>query len=203
MKKALLICVIVMSLFFEGNELIAGSATRALIASYLFDIPLKKIDEPKIGANYNYNVWGDPSQEKDGQCLGYDDGHSGIDFQTKDVAGTATADRVFYSVSKGVVIAAGTDNYNTISIYDSSNNITVLYLHARTVNVSTGDDIDIGDQLGVQGCKGAGDAEHVHIEIQCGKKTTPACGASTTINPEIIIIGYLPPRPPQDLIIIE
>ncbi|MBU0676611.1 MAG: SUMF1/EgtB/PvdO family nonheme iron enzyme [Verrucomicrobia bacterium] len=167
----------------------AGSAERARIASALFDIPLDQIDGP-AGANYDYNVYGEPCTVPEcmGPCLGYDGGHSGIDIQTKSVAGPQTADENFFAVSRGVVLAGSASS--TIAVYDTQNDRTVLYLHARSVAVSPFDQVSVGTLLGVQGDVGAA-GEHVHIEVRSGQRTSAACGASSTEDPEPVLIGYL------------
>jgi hypothetical protein len=152
----------------------------------LFDIPLAQIDGSN-GANYDYNPW----ENIPSSACGYQGGHTGIDMQTKDVAGNKTATRKFYAVSEGKVITAGGDRLNTIAIYDASRNITTIYLHARSVFVSKGNDIDVGKQLGIQGDKGSPGAEHVHLEVRSGKKSNGACQASDTLNPETNILVYL------------
>lgn len=163
------------------------------IASHLFDISLNQIDSAS-GANYTYNLWGSKPAEyyTETECNGYKGGHSGIDMQTKDVAGNKTADRKFYAVSKGKVIAAGSDKYNTIAVYDADQDITVLYLHARKVSVALNSTVVAGTTLlGVQGDSGSPGAEHVHIEVRRGRKTGPSCGAVDTPNPVPYLIAYL------------
>lgn len=161
-----------------------GNALRNL-AGLLFDVPLNSVDNSAIGINYTYNDHGGSSS---GICNGYNGGHSGIDIQTKDVAGSLTADRDFFSLSSGEVISDGSDTYNTIAIYNSQANKTTIYLHAREVYVSNGESVASGDRLGEQGNAGLGytnstSAEHVHVEVRNGRKTGAACGASTTIDP--------------------
>jgi len=157
---------------------------QRLIASVLFNISLTSIDDPMLGANYYYNNYGDGSSQ---ECNGYYGGHSGVDMQTKDVAGSNTATREFYSLSSGEVITSGVGPYNTIAVYNSEDNKTTIYLHARSVNVTIGDVVSIGSLLGVQGDTGSPGSEHVHVEVRSGKKTGPACGACSTVDP----INYL------------
>ncbi len=172
------------------------------IASHLFDIPLDQIDSA-LGAYYTYNLWGSKPAEyyTETECNGYKGGHSGIDMQTKDVAGDKTADRKFYAVSAGTVIAAGSDKYNTIAVYDVEQDITTLYLHAREVNVGLHNTVVVGTLLGIQGDTAFPGSEHVHIEVREGRKTGPACGAVDTPNPVPYLIAYLdnnnPPSAPE------
>lgn len=199
MRGAMLRVACVMILVFVG----VGSAvwplheglaeplhsTRAVIASRLFGIPLSQIDDPSAGANYDYNVFGeDPSE-----TCGYQGGHSGIDMQTKDVAGDATADRTFYAVSSGVVVSAGTDDYGTISIWDEDADLSVLYIHTRSAvaDLAVGDTVAVGDALGTQGDTGVAGSEHVHLEVRSGRKELGSCGASYSLDPESYIPQYL------------
>lgn len=163
----------------------AGSNERASIASKLFNIPASNI-------NYDYNPWG-ASLSGRPACSGYDGGHSGLDMQTKD----KSTSRGFYALASGKVISTG-GTYNTIAVYDSVNNRTVLYLHASQIKVSLNQQVSSGTLLGYQGDKGATGAFHVHVEVRSGSRTSPACGASTTINPETVLAGVVSPPPSYD-----
>lgn len=136
----------------------------------------------------DYNLWGNcPYIGYDwcvGKKAGYDGGHSGIDIQTK-TKGTET----FYSVSKGKVIRA--DGYGTIAVYDSSRNITVLYLHASKHQVKVGDDVWVGKPLGNQGDYGATGAFHVHLEARNGQQKYGANGKPWTIDPVATALSYI------------
>ncbi|PHI38346.1 hypothetical protein CBQ28_04495 [Pseudoalteromonas sp. GCY] len=189
MKKYL---ILGLSAFFTVSAN-AQFVERDVLGAKLFNVAIDEIDDSRIGLNIDYNTWKAPYKAWDGKCWGYDGGHSGIDMQTKDVAGAKTANRKFYSLSPGKVIKSGNDKYNTIAIYNAEKNLTYLYLHARTISVNVGDTVKVGDRLGVQGSVGAGDAEHVHFEVREGKRTGPACGAVSTINPESNTIDYLVP----------
>jgi murein DD-endopeptidase MepM/ murein hydrolase activator NlpD len=159
------------------------------IAAALFKIPIDKIDS-SMGVYYSYNPWkNNPSSISDSAC-GYIGGHTGIDMQTKDVAGAATANRKYYAVSSGQVITAGGD-YGTVAIYDSTKNITVLYLHSRQISVTKNSIVKVGDVLGIQGDTGSPGAEHVHLETRQGKHSGAACKSSDTINPVTTITNYL------------
>lgn len=159
------------------------------------------LDEGTANAKtyHDYNGYGcDPNNNN--ACDGYRGGHSGWDVQTKSVAGNATADEAFYSLTDGEVISVG-GPFGRIAVYNEvSGPKTVIYLHARQIYVKEGDFVDVGDPLGIQGDISRNDiGEHVHIEVKNGYHTTSACGASTAIDP----IPYLyermslsRPRPP-------
>ena len=95
-------------------------------------------------------------------------GHAGWDAQTKDVAGTATKDRPFNSLTAGIVIRAGNqvlhengtveeklNPYGTIAVYSPAQGshpaMTTLYLHARNTLVFVGQEVTVGTCLGIQG----------------------------------------------------
>ncbi|MEK7991609.1 MAG: M23 family metallopeptidase, partial [Thiotrichaceae bacterium] len=160
------------------------------IAAALFNIPIDKIDSSS-GANYSYNPWkNNPGSIADNAC-GYIGGHTGIDMQTKDVAGAATADRNYYAVAPGQVIAIGTDRVGTVAVYDSANDITVLYLHTRTTLVTENTTVKVGNILGIQGDAAFPGAEHVHLETRQGKHVKAACDSNLTLNPVTTITNYL------------
>jgi murein DD-endopeptidase MepM/ murein hydrolase activator NlpD len=176
-----------------------NASERAIIASRLFKIPLSQIDNSNSGANYNYNPYGNEDTDREGKCEGYDGGHSGLDIQTKDVAGTATADREFYALTSGEVISASSGTFNTIAVYNAEKNLTVLYLHARSVSVSVSQTVAAGQELGIQGNEGLSSnpstAEHVHVEVRSGRRQGPACGASTSLDPDSHLIEEIASTP--------
>jgi hypothetical protein len=211
MKKNIELFILIIACFLlisekQGNaSYISDGLTRHearnYIGSVLFNIPYDLIETDNVGANCHYNDW---SWNPNLFPLGYTGGHGGIDIQTKDVAVQLTADRIFYSLSEGEVIAADQDIYKTIAVYDAINNRTVLYLHARSVFVSVGDQINLGQPLGIQGNNGLGYTdqntnEHVHLEIQVGMKTGPACGADCSIDPVNIIYEIIVNTPLWDI----
>ena len=122
-------------------------------------------------------------------------GHPGWDIQTKNVVNRPEINVPFYSLTKGTVIRVGKithdfktgkkgkvldllpldrhnelratlENNKTIAVYDPINRKTTLYVHARRVFVSPGDDIFVGSCLGIQGKTGNALGVHVHIEVR-------------------------------------
>jgi murein DD-endopeptidase MepM/ murein hydrolase activator NlpD len=138
-------------------------------------------------ANSSYiNIYASPKLSiwsmNDGRVM--DGTHNGIDIVHKDT------NPKFYAITPGVVIASGTDSFNTIAIYDATNNLTALYLHASSVDpaIVLGATVKAGDFLAYQGNTGLGYAPgkgvHVHISVRVGKST---CACHDEPN------GYLPP----------
>ncbi len=140
--------------------------------------------------NYDYNNWDATVDGRGNSCDGYQGGHSGWDLQTKSVVGSATANVVFYSLTSGEVVATG-GTFGMIAVYNSSEDNTIVYLHARRIDVRRGQRINVGTPLGIQGNVGLSSnqtvSEHVHVEVRNGRRTFPGCGAISTIDP----IDYL------------
>ena len=163
------------------------------IAEFLFN------SEP---ANYNYNNYGNCPKVSpiSGNChrtngySGYRGGHAGWDVQTQSVAQKNTADELFYSLTPGEVIAIGGE-FSKIAVYYEGK--TILYLHARRIDVTVGKTIDVGTRLGIQGNVGLGsdpnENEHVHIEVRKGSTSSSAFGADypNNPNPNIAPVEYL------------
>lgn len=89
-----------------------------------------------------------------------------------------------YSAISGTVIRTGGD-YNTVAIYDSTHDKTVIYLHFNSIAVSNGRYVSKGSLIGYQGSKGAS-ASHVHLEVRNGRKTSVAKSVNdyTLDNPD-------------------
>ncbi len=153
---------------------LAGLDGIELIAYNLFKLPLDEL-------NYNYNNWGDNPQLYEGTA-----GHAGIDIQTKDVAGGNPNNNLhaFYALSSGEVIASKKDGtYHLISVYNAQTDMSIIYLHANSIDVNVGNSVQIGDKLGIQGATGSNNAWHVHVEVREGKKTYAALNKDGTIDP--------------------
>ena len=89
------------------------------------------------------------------------EGHGGWDVRFTD------SDHPFYSITRGVVKAAGEGPNNVIAVYDEANKMMVLYLHASDVEVEVGEVVDFEDQLGNQGNEShLPITAHVHIEVR-------------------------------------
>ncbi len=201
---ALISCPVAGGTFFEQNGISSTTqqATAHLqqtesridvqrkIASALFGIPLSDIDTAAIGANYSYNDYG-ANAEGESTCTGYANGHAGVDFQTKDVAGASTADRDVYLLTDGKVLKTDAVNGRvivsaTIAVNNVDESVKIGYLHLRSINVVEGQTYKKGEKLGVQGNLGLGikssdttTQEHVHVEIRSSTAPTgAACGAS-------------------------
>lgn len=163
--------------WFRSNEIdftIAAptiAQMQTAILGVLFD------DEPATASG---NDWGCPFTRTDGaNCnsdgfyrtkgfnvwagdFAYAGGHSGWDAQATAASGP------FYSLTSGIVVAAGIGNCKDIAVYDPVARMTAIYLHAGSSAVEEGQLIGVGDLLGKQGTACTGSA-HVHLEVREGQ----------------------------------
>lgn len=149
-----------------------------------------KLAEVLFGLEENEADLKTKHDENDYQCYpldfsdetpGYNGGHSGWDVRTTR-AMYPHRDAYFYALTAGKVIRAenmyldpsGTKVFrqnepNIIAIYGDDGK-TTLYLHAREVYVSVGQQVKAGiTRLGKQGEKGFATGPHVHIEVRDGR----------------------------------
>ena len=114
---------------------------------------------------YSYNDYGDNvnTRKKDGTLLyPTGEGHGGwdVDFARENT-------HTFYSLSCGIVMAAGVGKNNVIAVYDHKTQKMVLYLHASHVFVKRGQWVGFGTRLGNQGNRSHQKiGYHVHIEVR-------------------------------------
>ena len=97
--------------------------------------------------------------------------HRGLDIATPTAVGNAPV----YSVCNGTVVFSGaqTDgqgNYtgygNYIIMKDSVTNMGFLFAHLERRDVSLGDTVSIGQQVGLEGMTGEATGIHLHFEMQ-------------------------------------
>lgn len=112
----------------------------------------------------------------------YNKKHGGIDIY-------APENSDLYSISAGKVSYVGyiTDLGNCIQVTSSDNSTSILYAHLNSQSLAVGNDVKIGDKLGLTGKTGnANDpaiVPHVHIQIKInGVATDPQPFLSTTFN---------------------
>ena len=168
------------------------------------------LDESRIDSlvNYSYNDWG---QGHDCGKGGYHGGHAGIDYQTKSVASTSTADEPIYSVSSGTFVGYRTHVWGITAIIrskiraadstaDKDYYFHYLHLRSEVTGLRAGDDIAAGQKIGVQGSltpDRPNNAEHVHLEIalrelEFGRGAHPEmCTSATdaTLDPYPVLAG--------------
>lgn len=157
----------------EGHQLSPDSPAvhdvKKLIARVLFLIRSDLNVVHCVDADYNdFGEYG-PS---------YKGGHAGWDVQTTNVGEGATANVPFYSLTAGKVVYPPDSSLRTpygawgaIGVDDGEN--TVYYLHARHIYVYEGQQVEVGEPLGIQGDTGVSGAEHVHIEVHRNQERPP------------------------------
>ena len=101
--------------------------------------------------------------------------HEGIDFSKYSGAKV-------YSLISGKVIRAYNpgSGLSTLSIYDSVNNKSVIYLHATGYKVSVGQIVTQGQEIAVEGSKGAS-AAHTHVEVRNGRQESASVSVGDPI----------------------
>ena len=174
----------------NDNDIISTEKKKDRIVEILFGLNPGEADSMTY---HDYNDYGENRSNR----AGYRGGHSGWDVQTKSVAGDAnTADEPFYSLTPGEVIATG-GTLGKIAVYYAPDDKTIIYLHARRIDVTTERTINVRNPLGIQGNVGLGfsdpsKSEHVHIEVRDGRTMSASLGADPGYNnPTIDPVDYL------------
>ncbi|MEQ8201345.1 MAG: M23 family metallopeptidase [Syntrophomonadaceae bacterium] len=76
------------------------------------------------------------------------------------------------SAESGTVIFAGTKPvYGRTVIIDHPDGKQTLYAHAKSINVSEGDEVDRGEVIAYVGVSGVTTGPHLHFEVRVNKKT--------------------------------
>jgi murein DD-endopeptidase MepM/ murein hydrolase activator NlpD len=108
-----------------------------------------------------------PIEGKVISSFGWRDGerHDGLDIKG--------VDRATISASfPGRVIQAGqgASGYGLSVTIDHGDGVTTLYAHLSAVSVRAGDDVEAGQQVGVQGQTGRATTSHLHYEVRIDKR---------------------------------
>jgi len=93
--------------------------------------------------------------------LGYRWGkqHKGIDI-------ARPADRMIKSADNGIVVSAGWDGgYGNKIVIDHNNGFQTVYAHLSSINVSIGQTVEKGSQIGIMGSTGNSTGIHLHFEM--------------------------------------
>ena len=149
------------------------------ITAVLFDLEEDDVD---ASTNYTYNDYS-CHPEWHPEIPGYDGGHSGWDVQTTAEHDEGRNDK-FYALTDGEVIRDDEEELgktSVIAIYNPAYDITIIYLHARSVNPRLGLRVKKGNYLGRQGNTGLDEdndtnSSHVHVEIRKGEWDMPSNG---------------------------
>lgn len=144
------------------------SLVNAVLNSSYTSLPSNTCSTP---GNYSWNgsnnfyVYYSPNVNcLSGLCSnGY---HPGIDLYA--CTGTPV-----YSPLSGIVqnISSAT---GTVAIYNATYDLTFVFIHLSSINVSIGNSISVGTAIGLSGSQGATGA-HLHLELRAGVKNGGAC----------------------------
>lgn len=176
----------------------AQDPQKRRITAVLFDLDEDDVDD---STNYTYNDYEcHPEWWEEDEKPGYNGGHAGWDVQTKPE--DDNRDAPFYSLTTGEVIRADEGNReenSVIAVYNSVYDITIIYLHAGTVEVEKEAIVKKGDYLGKQGNTGLNENDdetnsHLHVEIRKGEWENPSNGiaAAMLIDHDPIPINHDP-----------
>lgn len=119
-----------------------------------FIYPLPKIF--RLSSNFGSRV--DPITGKKGAF------HSGLD-----IAAPGGTD-VLAAENGKVIVAQLYGGYGNTVIIDHGNGVWTLYAHMRSINVSKGDSVDRGDQVGAVGTTGRSTGNHLHFEVRVNER---------------------------------
>lgn len=177
---------------------VSEASEKDTLVEILFDL---KPGEADTKTKHDYNDYKCYPIGFSDDTPGYNGGHTGWDVRTTPET-DSNRDAYFYSLTAGEVIRAkdmfidesGAKVFranppNIIAIYDDG--MTTLYLHAREVDVSVGQRVNVGTRLGKQGEEGFATGPHVHIEVREGRTIFASLGPETVSNPNIPPIPYL------------
>jgi murein DD-endopeptidase MepM/ murein hydrolase activator NlpD len=93
-----------------------------------------------------------------------------------------------YAAAKGTVILARTGGWNggygNYVIIDNGNGIETLYAHMSSIQVSVGDDVSRGAQIGAVGMTGEATGAHLHFEVRGAQNPFAHCTEMTVCQPE-------------------
>ena len=97
--------------------------------------------------------------------------HKGIDIDGFGLEGSAIV-----SADAGTVITAGTNSgYGNYVIVDHGNGMQTVYAHMASLNVSAGQTVSAGEQVGVVGSTGIASGTHLHFEVrENGQQVDPS-----------------------------
>jgi murein DD-endopeptidase MepM/ murein hydrolase activator NlpD len=138
------------------QKLLYGSVSATVTAHYGFK---------------NCDIWGSVHSD----CT-----HPGIDFAA--TGQSLRKNPPIYSPVEGVV--TGIDSaHGLVYLYNQKSNITFRFLHMKSRNVSTGQTVSKGQQVGTEGRLGYATGDHLHFDARPGWHNKGYPHYSQSINP--------------------
>lgn len=136
---------------------------------------------PKSVFNNNPNGGGDVRQRLLNTIFGRSGGRISCDFDSyvntpgrhEGIDMVLQHGAEIHAIASGTVTKAGGDRINTVAIYNSNTNKTIVYLHMGAVHVRSGQYVNKGDVIGTQGSVGAS-SSHIHLEVRDGQRSAAA-----------------------------
>jgi len=135
------------------------------------------------GHAFNYAGYGLSTQRSDKSYIHYDN-HTGIDYAVNNVSVKAAA--------SGIVVYAGWENGSNhsqgfgkyVKVYHN-NGYATYYGHLSEIDVSVGENVRTGQQIGISGNTGRSTGPHLHFEVRKGCSSTQdhACSKSNRVDP--------------------
>ena len=111
--------------------------------------------------------------------------HSGIDIVPLNSDGTVDTDASIQSISDGKVVKVGEAagfGPNTVVVQNTDGNF-VTYGHMSGADVTVGQTVNVGDDLGTVGSMGLSTGTHVHIQESVGGPFWNSPGFAGFVNP--------------------
>jgi murein DD-endopeptidase MepM/ murein hydrolase activator NlpD len=142
--------------FANASQTPSSSAIRTQqsnAAASMFHLVFKNSATP-----YYTNMWGTYSTSQNGA-------HEGIDM----IYGT-TGQPLYCWVKSGVVTKVDS-SVGLVVIYYAKLNRSMFYRHMNSINVTTGQNVVQGQQIGTMGMKGNATGPHLHTDVMDGNVT--------------------------------
>ncbi len=148
------------------SQLAAEEAARASIIQQLNDLMNQyNPSAPNYGGNYTGNgslQWPVPSvSPSTSNVQRFSSYHKGFD-----IGGMTDTNRAIVAADSGVVILAQSYyGYGNTVMINHGNGMVTLYGHLNSINVSPGQGVSRGEQIGIMGDTGQSFGIHLHFEV--------------------------------------
>ena len=112
--------------------------------------------------------------------------HEGVDMRRSNLRAIRT------SLNGEVIFPAADESnpYGKVCIYNSSYNVTIIFMHMSRISVEAGETIPVGEFIGYQSDVGTTSSSHLHIQVENGRKTGAASGRENNLTSKIPY-GYM------------
>jgi murein DD-endopeptidase MepM/ murein hydrolase activator NlpD len=97
-----------------------------------------------------------------------------------DIAGPVNTP--IYSPVDGVVIGRN-DSIGSTTVYNAKSDRTFFFVHMNRTDVTIGQQVSKGKQVGIEGTQGNVTGAHLHFEARAGRQLYVSTGVSQSVNP--------------------